>query len=131
MAKRFFPKGSFWAILFLVGTTSTQSAGLKTRIDLTDPASIKKHQPVLLAHWSWVVTPEAPDNSLKAVKLAAERGYAMVEVDIRESKDHIPYAFHDDTLMEACGVESRIEDMTSKEIDAVYDRFFDIPTRKD
>jgi glycerophosphoryl diester phosphodiesterase len=107
------------AFCLFIGVSMSHATSLKSLIDLTDSASIKDHQPLLIAHRGGVVISGAPENSLKALHLAAKRGYAMVEVDIRESKDHVPYAFHDDTLMEACGIESRIEDMNSSEIDEI------------
>ncbi len=57
----------------------------------------------------------APENSLKAFRLATEAGYG-IELDIRLSKDKIPVVFHDDTLRRICGSEGRVEDYTCKEL---------------
>lgn len=106
-------------VLFDISLSEQSASRPKTRIDLTDLISIKNHQPILIAHRGGVVTPQSPENSLAAVKLAAQRGYALVEVDVRESKDGVPIAFHDDDLSKACGIEAQIEELTSKEIGSI------------
>lgn len=40
----------------------------------------------------------APENTLASFTLAADRGLAMVEFDVRLSRDGVPLVFHDDTL---------------------------------
>lgn len=54
---------------------------------------------------------DAPENSLKAFRCAAEMGYG-IELDVQLSKDRVPVVFHDDTLKRVCGVEGRVSDFT-------------------
>lgn len=85
-------------------------------INLYDPNSLADHQPVLIAHRGGVVRDGIPENSLPALRLAAQEGYAMVEVDVRATRDGVPVAFHDDELLEHVGVSGRIEDLTFYEV---------------
>ena len=57
-------------------------------LNLRDRYSIKKRKPLLIAHRGGVLSPDTPENSLGAIRLAAHRGYDMVELDVREAKDH-------------------------------------------
>lgn len=86
------------------------------QLRLNDQDSISAHTPVLIAHRGGVVLPGIPENSLPALELAAERGYAMVEVDIRMTADGVPVAFHDDHLLEHVGVEGSIEALDYDEV---------------
>ncbi len=56
-------------------------------LNLRDRYSIKKRKPLLIAHRGGVLSPDTPENSLGAIRLAAHRGYDMVELDVREAKD--------------------------------------------
>ncbi len=40
----------------------------------------------------------APENTLAGIALAADLGVAMVEVDVKLSRDNVPLLMHDDTL---------------------------------
>ena len=86
------------------------------RINLRDRASIQNRKPVLIAHRGGVVTPATPECSLAAIRLAKEQGFALVELDIQQSRDGVPIVFHDKTLEDACGIEGRIADMDSEQI---------------
>lgn len=76
--------------------------------------------PVLCLHRGGVIAPDAPECSLRALRLAGEQGYSMVELDIRESKDQVPVIFHDNTMMADCGVEGRAEDYTVEELAKIH-----------
>ncbi|HAP4931498.1 TPA: glycerophosphodiester phosphodiesterase family protein [Enterococcus faecalis] len=43
-------------------------------------------------------TTRAPENTLEAINEAANYGYYGVEIDVRCSKDGVPFLMHDDTL---------------------------------
>ena len=86
------------------------------QLRLTDQDSVKAHTPVLIAHRGGVVEAGIPENSLPALELAAARGYAMVEVDIRMTADGVAVAFHDDHLLEHVGVEGSIEALDYDEV---------------
>src|SRR5688572_16882286 len=49
----------------------------------------------LIAHRGGVVEDKNPENSPSAIEEAISRGYWMIEVDIRETKDGIAIAQHD------------------------------------
>ena len=89
-------------------------------IDVYEPATWQR--PVLIAHRGGVVNDAASENSAAAIRLAAEQGFAMIEVDVRESKDHVPVAFHDGSLLEAAGVDAAIEDLSLEQINSIRHR---------
>ena len=49
----------------------------------------------LIAHRGGVVNSKSPENSLKALNEAINRGYYMVEVDVRLTKDGVLITHHD------------------------------------
>lgn len=111
----------FLIFLLLIGYLSQYEQNIVfsknlDRIDLHDPDSIHQHKPVLIAHRGGVVTKEAPECSFRALRQAADQGYVMVELDIQESRDHIPVLFHDGTMSEACGMDKKIADFTAEEL---------------
>lgn len=104
-----------------------------TIINLRDPASIRARRPLLVAHRGGVIAPDAPENSLAAIRLAAAHGYDMVELDVREARDGEPVLFHGlmgGRLDIDCGVDRAVEELTSQELAAIRYRASDqtIPT---
>jgi len=85
-------------------------------IDFRDPLSIKSQKPILIAHRGGVITDQTPECSIAAIRLAKQQGYAMVELDIQKSKDHVPIVFHDSNMKKACNVDKRIKDLSIDEI---------------
>lgn len=61
----------------------------------------------------------APENSLAAIRLAAEAGYFGIEVDVHTTKDSHFVIFHDQTLNRMTGIEAHISEM-------IWDRLKDI-----
>ncbi len=98
--------------LFLA-SSAVQAAEL---IDLYSRESIESHAPVIVGHRGGAVVEGIPENSIAALRLAAERGYAMVEVDVRATADGVPIAFHDSELEEHVGVSGSIETMTYQQV---------------
>jgi hypothetical protein len=47
-----------------------------------------------------------------AVKLAAAHRFDLVELDVMASKDHHPVVFHDEDMLDACGIDGQISDFT-------------------
>ncbi len=92
-------------------------------LNLRDRRNIEKRNPLLIAHRGGVVSPGTPENSLAAIRLAAHRGYDMVELDVREAKDHVPMLFHglgwNDYLYVDCGIDQRLEELTSDELSGI------------
>lgn len=62
----------------------------------------------LIAHRGGVVEDKFPDNSAAALKAAVARGYWMLEVDIRETKDGMLVMQHDPDLVLNFGDSRRI-----------------------
>ena len=98
-----------------VGCTTEESAK-NSLIDFRDSHSIKSQKPILIAHRGGVITPQSPECSIAAIRLAKQQGYAMVELDIRKSKDNVPVVFHDSNMKKACGINKSIEDLNTDEI---------------
>ena len=85
-------------------------------IDFTDRADLTSRSPVLIAHRGGVVSVDAPECSLTAIRRAAERSYDMVELDVQASREGVPVVFHDQSLDKACGRPGRIADFVSSEL---------------
>ena len=66
----------------------------------------------LIAHRGGVVEEKFPDNSAAALKAAVARGYWMLEVDIRETKDGVLVMQHDPDLRLNFGDARRIFEMS-------------------
>jgi glycerophosphoryl diester phosphodiesterase len=98
-----------------VGCT-TEESGKNSLIDFRDSHSIKSQRPVLIAHRGGVITPQTPECSIAAIRLAKQQGYAMVELDIQKSKDQVPIVFHDNNMKKACGINKSIKDLNADEI---------------
>ena len=58
---------------------------------------------------------DAPENSLAAIRKAAEAGYG-IEFDIQLSKDDRVVVFHDALLKRMCGVEGKVWEYTLAEL---------------
>lgn len=93
-------------------------------ICVRDRDSIEKYRPFLIAHRGGVVLPGSPENSLPAIQMAAQHGYAMVELDVMEAADSEPVLLHDGLYIN-CGVRKRVSELTSGEISQVCYRASD------
>ena len=101
-----------------LGQPSLQAADLL--INLNDRTQIEKRRPLLIAHRGGVVGDDSPECSLAAIRLAAEAGYALVELDIQRSRDDVPIVFHDQTLKQACGVKGGIGDYSAVDLVKIH-----------
>jgi len=84
-------------------------------INVRSIEEVQAMRPFIIAHRGGVITPESPENSLRAIQLAAEHGYAMVELDVMEAADNEPILMHG-SLSINCGVKKRVCDLSSIEI---------------
>jgi glycerophosphoryl diester phosphodiesterase len=74
-------------------------------------------QPVhLAAHRGGVVDSEHPENSAISIQTAIARGYWMIEVDVRATRDGEPILHHDSTFERYYGDPRRPESMTWAEV---------------
>jgi glycerophosphoryl diester phosphodiesterase len=93
-----------------------EESGKNSLIDFHEAQSIKSQKPILIAHRGGVITAQSPECSIAAIVLAKQRDYAMVELDVRQSKDHVPIVFHDNDMKKACGIDKSIKDLNADEI---------------
>lgn len=59
---------------------------------------------------------DAPENTLGAFELAINQGADVVELDVRETKDHVIIVQHDETFKRTIGLDKKVGDMTYDEI---------------
>ena len=71
---------------------------------------------LLIAHRGGIVDSTNAENSLPAMQAAAERGYAMVEIDLRLTKDSILIIQHDANFKRYYGNERLAIEMSWEEI---------------
>jgi len=93
-------------------------------IDLRDISAVRARYPLLIAHRGGVITPDTPENTLAAMRLAGSQGYDMVELDVIRPKDDEPVLFHDPagSLMRQCGIDARLADLTAQELTTIHYR---------
>jgi glycerophosphoryl diester phosphodiesterase len=70
----------------------------------------------LIAHRGGVVSSPADENSLHALEEAAARGYYGVEMDLRETRDHVVVLHHNPYLAQAFGRSEPISSLSYDEI---------------
>ena len=73
----------------------------------------------LIAHRGGVVDATRHENSAESISAAIERGYWMIEVDVRRSRDGEPLLQHDGTFARYYGEPRRPEEMSWQEIKAL------------
>ncbi len=91
-------------------------AGRKPLINLNSSSSLNAHHPLRIAHRGGVMREDSPECSRRAIHLAADQGYTMVELDVQVSKDGEPILFHDKTMDKACGRPGAIADFNAREL---------------
>lgn len=70
----------------------------------------------LIAHRGGIVDDEHPENSPGSLEAAIARGYWMVEVDIRRTRDGEPVLQHDPNFERFYGNAGKVEEMTWAEV---------------
>ena len=70
----------------------------------------------LIAHRGGVVDSTKAENSLPALKAAIERGYKMVEIDMRLTKDSVLIIHHDMNFKRYFGLDKQVSEMEWKDI---------------
>ncbi len=95
-------------------------------LNVRDIETVRAYRPFLVAHRGGVIAPDAPENSRPAIERAAVHGYAMVELDVMESRDGIPVLLHDGLYIN-CGVRARIADFTAADLTAIRYRASEEP----
>lgn len=76
----------------------------------------RSKKPYLIAHRGGVVDSTNAENSLPALQAAYKRGYKMVEIDVRLTKDSVFIIQHDRNFKRYFGVDRSVTDMTWAEI---------------
>ena len=69
----------------------------------------------------------APENTLEAVRAAAEHGYGAVEIDPRLSSDGVIYLMHDRTVDRTTDGSGKVENMSSDKLDSLQIETDDYP----
>lgn len=59
---------------------------------------------------------EAPENTLSAYRLSAEKGFKMVETDVSFTKDGVAILLHDDTVDRTTNGTGKISELTFEEV---------------
>lgn len=85
-------------------------------VDVRSRTAIASRRPLLIAHRGGVLAPHAPENSVAAIRLAAEHHFDMVELDVREAADGVPVLYHDGAMERHTGLPGRVEDYTSEQL---------------
>lgn len=62
---------------------------------------------------------EAPENTLSAYRLSAEKGFSMVETDVSFTKDGVPILLHDNTVDRTTNGTGKISELTFEEVSAL------------
>ncbi|ULQ52138.1 glycerophosphodiester phosphodiesterase [Flavihumibacter fluvii] len=78
--------------------------------------AVAKKEYRLIAHRGGVVDSTASENSLQALEKAAARGYWMVEIDVRLTKDGMLITHHDNSFKRSFGVDSTVGSMNWADI---------------
>lgn len=60
---------------------------------------------------------DAPENTLAALKLAADHGATCVEIDVSISSDNIPFVHHDDTLDRCTNGSGLLSEQSGESLD--------------
>ncbi len=89
-------------------------------IDLSNAEDVRARRPIIIAHRGGVVDVGSPEGSLKAIRLAAEWGYDMVELDAQETADGHPVSYHDPDLYRSVGLAKKVRDLTLAEAVATH-----------
>jgi glycerophosphoryl diester phosphodiesterase len=85
-----------------------------------------KERPVILGHRGFRA--KYPENTILAFKKAIEYGADGVELDVQLSKDGALIIYHDDNFEKITGDNTKIIDLTSKEIKKIKNGGEPIPT---
>lgn len=77
---------------------------------------------LLIAHRGGVVDSLREENSLEALQEASNRGYYMVEIDVRLTSDSVLVTHHDINLKRTFGIDTPLSSMTWKELSALKNK---------
>jgi glycerophosphoryl diester phosphodiesterase len=73
-----------------------------------------EHRPTIIAHRG--CGQRAPENTLRALRLAIATGIPVLEVDVRGTKDGVPVLLHDATLERTTTGWGRLQDWTFEDL---------------
>lgn len=93
---------------------TTDGSEIERTIQVNVDDWLNKNDTKYIAHRG--LSKEAPENTLTAFKLAADKGFHATETDVYLTKDDQFVVFHDENLMRMCGVDKNISDLTLEEI---------------
>lgn len=61
----------------------------------------------------------APENTLPAFELAIQKGADCIELDVRQTADHVPVVIHDKNMARISGTDCKVSDITFRELVAM------------
>lgn len=93
---------------------SKQNKDSKSDKILVRHGNINKEEAFFTAHRG--LSSQAPGNSEPAFRLAGKNGFKSIETDINETKDGVFIITHDNNLLNVCGINKKISELTYSEI---------------
>lgn len=78
------------------------------------PIFVSENKPLIIAHRG--ASAHAPENTLPAFDLAIRHNADAIEVDVRRTKDQIPVALHDASLLRVTGADCLVADITFRQL---------------
>ena len=97
-------------LLILLGSTTFEgNAAERDQINLSDAQNISGHRPfmIIIVQRGSLISQQSHECSSTAIRLAAELGYVMVELNIQRSRDGVPEVFHDRRLTKSSSKNER------------------------
>lgn len=81
----------------------------------------------LIAHRGGVVDDRLQEESLASLEAAIRKGYWMVEIDVRATRDGTPLLQHDPNFLRIYGDERRVADLTAAEVQQLRSKETGLP----
>ncbi|WP_162176170.1 glycerophosphodiester phosphodiesterase [Bifidobacterium magnum] len=99
-------------------STTLNHVSHEVSVELKQPLDTHKRMPVF-AHRGFV-TPGVIENSFASFDAALASDCPQIELDVRQSRDGVYYVSHDATLNRDAGINERIADLSSDQLDALH-----------
>lgn len=84
--------------------------------------TVRRQQVFLIAHRGGIVDNDHLENSVASMEAAIARGYWMLEVDVRRTRDGVPILHHDTTFQRGYGDSRTVAEMSWQDVRALRSR---------
>lgn len=84
--------------------------------------TVRRQQVFLIAHRGGIVDNDHLENSAASMEAAIARGYWMLEVDVRRTRDGVPVLHHDTTFQRGYGDGRTVSEMRWQDVRALRSR---------